>query len=175
MDAPLPPTPTPTPPADNPGGTGAQTSGPKDIAEYIPRTKFEGVVDALKGLAEIKPRSMGGEAIATLMAGIVTTLQDEANAARDGLNKKAEQVDKIRDELSAASALNGVLAEKIASFGKAQTLTQVMLTSASILIGVSVDAFKSGTHSLAIVTGLTALGLLVSGWMVPRTKGSPNV
>ena len=169
------PPPPPTPPANNPGGTGAQTSGPNDVGEYIPREHFDGVVDAFKGLAEIRPRLMGGEATAILSGGIVTTLHDELKAARGSLRQKEEQADKVRDELSAVKATNAVLVGKLASLGREQTLTQVMMTVASILIGVSVDAFKSNTQSLAIVTGLTAVFLLVIGWLVPRMKGSQDV
>nr|WP_143592129.1 hypothetical protein [Stenotrophomonas maltophilia] len=165
----------PAPPAANPGGTGAQTVGSTELASFISRDSYDGIGGALRGLAAGKPRAIGGDAIAVLVSSAVTALETDLHTARESVQAKDAKIDVLREELSTLKSKNSTLAEKVDSLEKMNAMTQVGMTIASILVGVSVDAFKSSTKPLAIVTGLLAIVLLVSGWVIPRIKGKKNV
>lgn len=164
-----------TPPPANPGGSGDQTVGPSDAAEFIARDMYKGIGNTLQGLAECKPRSIGGNAFAALISSAVTNLEAELRHARESNQRKSDQIDQLKDELSAERSRSSSLAQLARSTDQVNAYSQVCMTIASILVGVCVDAFKSDGQKLALLTGVLAVVLLVSGWVIPRVRSKDNV
>lgn len=154
------------PDPDNPGGSGNQIAGPKVVAN-LDAEPLAGLMDAVNGIVESRPRGLGGDVAALMIQGMVASYQSELRSARSDARRWQESNEQLAGQLAQAKETNATLAAELSGMKKQRAFSSLGLTLATVLAGLAVDAYKSGADRFAIGSGVIALVLIVGCWVIP--------
>lgn len=151
---------------DNPGGTGDQTAGPVVVAR-ADAEPLAGLMDAVNGIVESRPRGLGGDVAAVMVQGMLASYQTELKSARINANRLQDANDQLAKELASTKETIATLTSELGAMRKQRAFSSLGLTLATVLAGLAVDAYKSGADRFAIGGGIIALALIVGCWAIP--------
>lgn len=154
------------PDPDNAGGSGKQIAGPMVVAN-LEAEPLAGLMDAVNGIVESKPRGLGGDVAAAMIQGMVASYQSELRSARSNAKRLQDSNEQLAEQLSAAKEANATLTSELSGAKKQRAFSSLGLTLATVLAGLAVDAYKSGADRFAIGGGVIALVLIVGCWVIP--------
>lgn len=157
----------PTP--HNPGG--GQTAGP-EIITSVEAEPLAGLLNAVNGIVESRPKALGGEVPAQFVQGALISFQDQLRAAKQSTTRAQTANEKLSTDLSAVREDNARLRSELLGMKRSHAFSSLGMTGATILVGVAVDGYKSGSEKLAIVCLAIAVALIIGGWLIPNLKGS---
>ncbi|MFK3845347.1 hypothetical protein [Stenotrophomonas sp. NPDC078853] len=156
------------PEPENPGSTGKQIAGPQDLGELLPNLPMAGVVNAIEGIVENRPRSLGSETAALLVVGTVNSLQADLQWTRKSLERCQKRNTDITEELAQLRVVNAKLETGATSSRESQTYSKLCMTAATLLAGLAVDNYKSGSDRTGLILTLLTVILVGGGWVIPR-------
>ncbi|WP_117310253.1 hypothetical protein [Stenotrophomonas sp. G4] len=156
----------PTP--QSPGG--GQTAGPEVLAS-IEAEPLAGLLNAVNGIVDSKPKAFGGEVPAQLVQGMLISFQDQLRAAKQAATRAQAANERLLEDLSSAREENARLRTEVHGMKSNHAFSSLVMTGATILVGVAVDGYKSGSERLAFICMAVAAVLIVGGWMIPNRKG----
>jgi hypothetical protein len=126
-----------------------------------------GLMDAVNGIVESRPRGLGGDVAAVMVQGMLSSYQSELRTARNTANRLQDANDQLAKQLATAKETNATLNSELSGMRKQRAFSSLGLTLATVLAGLAVDAYKSGADRFAIGGGIIALALIVGCWAIP--------
>ncbi len=151
-------------------GDGTQEKGSvEDVKSEAP---LEGIfIDAVRGLAESDPRSLGRDAAPKFMTSIVQHLTGESESLRRKLAAKDQQLDVFRTDLEACRVNNARLSEQLLSAKANARVGQWTGLVGGPILGLAGDMYKANMNS-AILLGCFGICVLILPIVVSfrRTK-----
>ncbi|WP_159095340.1 MULTISPECIES: hypothetical protein [unclassified Stenotrophomonas maltophilia group] len=130
-----------------------------------------GLLNAVNGIVESRPRALGGDVSAQFVQGALISFQDQLRAAKQSGARAQTANDKLSGELSEVREDNARLRSELRGMKSNHALSSLGMTGATILVGVAVDGYKNGSEKLAIVCVVIAAALIIGGWLIPNLKG----
>ena len=148
------------------GSAGTQASTAADAAIPTVFAPFEGlpISRRVEGLAASKPRSMGGEVAASLIAGSFAQLSQELTDARGELKTTRSTINELKDALSECRERAVVLAERVRSYARDRHRRNVYIMVGTAIVGLGADFLRSDLDKQGLICGLLGLLLLAIGW-----------
>jgi hypothetical protein len=156
------------PEPDSPGG--GQTAGPEIIAD-LTDAPLGALTSAWSGIAESKPRGLGGDVTAQLVQGTVLSFQSELRAARAAVNKAQAANENLAAELASSREDNARVTSELSGMKKQHAFSSLCMTAATLLAGAAVEAYKPGFEKVAFICGGLAAVLTIGGWLIPNVTG----
>jgi len=161
----------PTP--DETGVSGTQVAGAAEPLSVDPNPPIHGlpITQTMEALAINRPRSLGGEVAAGLIAGSFTQLSHDLEITRTDLRARDEQLRATHLELGEARIKIATLRERVGSMNRMQHLKQLSVFCGTALLGVAVDLYKSNLQNLSYLLGVIGFVLLLAAWFTKRVGG----
>lgn len=155
------------------GVSGTQLPGPAagEIIDATPPTHGLPITQVVEGLAASKPRSLGGEASAALIAGAMTHLSHDLRTAQRALLDKDERIQQLQGELSASQVRAARLQERLGALATVQRLKQFSIFAGTGILGVAASLYTSNAEKTSYVLALIGCGLLAFGWFTGKPGG----
>jgi len=125
----------------------------------------------MEALATNRPRSLGGEVAASLIAGSFTQLSHDLEVTRADLRTRDDQLRTVHVELGEARVKIAALRERVGSINRMQHLKQLSIFSGTALLGVAVDLYKNNLEKLSYLLGIIGVILLLTAWLTQRVGG----
>ena len=148
------------------GSTGAQQPASKEITPAHPESPFSPgpMSEVVNGLASSRPRSMGGEVAANLLAGSFAQLSNELAETKADLRATHETLDATRTNLSECETREAVLQERVSTAIGGRHLRNVALVGGTALLGIGLELGRSKAETLSLLVGGIGLLLILMGW-----------
>lgn len=148
------------------GSAGTQNAAATDSAAPSALAPFEGlpISRRVEGLAASRPRSMGGEVAAGLIAGSFTQLSQELTDARDDLKTTRSHIRELNDALLECRERAAVLAERVKSFARDRHLRNLCIVVGTALVGLGLDLLRSTLKMPGWICISSGAVLLIFGW-----------
>ncbi|WP_313418222.1 hypothetical protein [Stenotrophomonas sp.] len=156
------------PEPDNPGG--GQTVGPEIVVDLADEP-LGALTNALSGIAESRPRGLGGDVTAQLVQGTVLSFQSELRAARAAVSKAQAASETLATDLASSREENARITSELGGLKKQHAFSSLCMTAATLLAGTAVEAYKPGYEKVAFVCGGLAAVLTIGGWLIPNLTG----
>ncbi len=164
---------TDIPEAEETGSTGEQEHSTGELVPALSQPPFQEilpVVEAVRGLASKSPRSMGSEAGAKMIFGVLAQSANDVTEAKSELRAMRRSLDTVRDELSACQTREAVLQERVLAATRGRHLRNFVIFSGTSLLGIATQISE-----LPILSGLAAafgLVLIIMGWVWRNSESS---
>jgi hypothetical protein len=153
----------PTPPQSGSAGTQQPADASQTPPEpYSPLAGLP-LAQRFEGLAATRPRNLGGEVAATLIAGSFTQLSEDLRVHREQAIDARAKVAELQDNLGTCRTRAAVLEERLSAVEKTQTVRHVSIFAGTALVAVAIDLYKAQLTPSAVVVGLLGVALLVFG------------
>jgi len=148
------------------GSAGTQAPSTSEVLPAVSESPLEGLplARAVEGLAATRPRSIGGKATSTLLAGSFAHLSQELQATKSDLHQTRNELNSAREELSTCKMRAAVLAERIRAHARGRHLKNVSITVGTALIGLAIPLFRNDLGKFALVVGCLGVLLISLGW-----------
>lgn len=155
------------------GSAGTQESTPlrTESAELV--NPFEGlpILRAVQGLAATRPRGMGGEVAAELIAASFAQISHELSDAKSELRETQTKLHEAQSSLSECRERSAVLTERVASLAGDKHLRNLCIAVGTALIGIGVDLIKGNLDEIGWGLVIVGVVLLLFGW-ISSPKGA---
>jgi hypothetical protein len=154
------------------GSAGNQQPEVSDLTPIEPYAPLMGLplAQRVEGLAATKPRNLGGEVAATLIAGSFTQMSTDLQLQREQASSATEHANRLQQEFATSSARVAVLEERLAAYERTQTIKHIAIFAGTALLAVAIDLFKAELKALGSIVALLGAALLVFGW-ITRQRG----
>lgn len=153
------------------GSAGTQQPGTITALVAEPSRPLEGlpIAQRLEGLAAARPRSMGGEIAASLVAGSFTQLSNDLNETRRDLQGTQQELRSSQDALAECQVKAAVLDEKVKANSRERHLRNLSIAIGTALIGFAIELTRHNLDAVGYVLGGVGVLLLLFGWFsVPK-------
>lgn len=141
-------------------------------AETLPAFSPQTLHDAIGGIAAHRPRSMGTEAAATMVAASffqanadLAAARREVAAHRQELRDKAEECSVLRVDLA-------VSRERLGASAREKTLRNVCIVAGTAVTGFGLDLVRSSSYVFGASLIVIGASLLLFGWVGVKGGGS---
>jgi len=154
------------------GSTGTQRSGSTDMIPSVNMGTFDSlpITRAVEGLAATRSRGMGGEVVAGLLAGSFGQISHELAETKADLRVARAEITSTRDALSREQITNASLRQCVLSNESNRLIHNIAIFVGTILLGSSIEFYKSSYHVWAFVSGLLGVVLVLVGWLNPKKE-----
>lgn len=155
------------------GVAGTQVAGVASNlpSEVMPPLHGVPMSDVIEGLAATRPRSLGAEAPAALIAAAVSDLSRDLRIAQRVAQEKDDEVRQVSRELSTARERLATLNERLGATHGTQKMKQFCIFVGTVMLSVGIDLYKSNLANLSYLVGILGAGLLFFGWRAPEVGG----
>jgi len=153
------------------GSAGIQQPGTVTALVAEPSHPLEGlpISQRLEGLAAARPRSMGGEIAATLVAGSFTQLSNELIETRRDLQDTRRELQSSHNTLAECREKSAVLTEKVNANSRDRHLRNLCIAVGTALIGFGIELARNKLEAVGYLLGGVGCLLLIFSWFfVPK-------
>lgn len=152
----------------NPADTGAsgtqEASSESSSIEVIPPPFSNQTIDTIMGLAASRPKSFGGEAMASMVSAICYQTSADLQSARKELKRSEE-------ELTDSKVRIAVLEERIAGFIREDLPKKATITLGTLMASLGFSNV-SNIGLVGVAFGFIGLLLVIIGWFNGRKGDS---
>jgi hypothetical protein len=151
------------------GASGTQQSADAAATALEPFSPLSGLplAQRVEGLAATRPRNLGGEVAATLIAGSFSQMADDLRLQRDRCSASEAKAAQLTTDLADARIQSAVLEERLSAVKRTQSVKQISIFAGTALAAIAIDLYKSQLSTLAVVVVALGLCLLAFGWFTP--------
>jgi hypothetical protein len=155
------------------GSTGTQQPEVSALTPIEPYSPLAGLplAQRVEGLAAAKPRNLGGEVAASLIAGTFSQMSADLQLQREQASNANDRANRLQQELGSSTTRIAVLEERLAAYERTQTVKHVAIFAGTALLAVAVDLIKADMKIVGSIVALLGAGLLLFGW-VTKQRGS---
>lgn len=162
---------TPEPPET--GSAGIQQPGTAQIAATSQISPFEGlpINQSIEGLVAVRPRNMGGEVVAGLMAGISKQIAYDLQESRNELKETRQQLEIKRQQYEDARVEAAGLQAQLGAAEGARHLGNISIALGATILGVGIELYRDRFEKAAVIVGFAGLVIIILGWILPTYGG----
>lgn len=149
------------------GSAGTQESASMTLVAPEPPRPLDGlpISQRVEGLAASRPRSMGGEVAAGLIAGSFTQLSHELSEARQQLKETQRDLHASQDALAGCRERSAVLDERVRASTRDRHLRNLCIAIGTALIGIAIEFVRNKLETTGYILGFLGALLLLFGWL----------
>jgi hypothetical protein len=156
-----------TPPDATTTADGTQAPGtgePPELGTAAPFQRLIAASDVVLGIAETNPRSMGGDAMARVVAAMLVQMERTLEEMKREIKSKDDEIRRLQGELSAATSKTDLMSERLGEQSTQQYVRGVLGVFGTWLFGLGMDQLKSSPGTVAYV--LTGGGFLLGAYAI---------
>lgn len=155
------------------GSAGTQQPSPPGTLPSLGQRPLEGLPLArtIEGLAASRSRSLGGEVVASLIAGYSTQMASDLHETRTTLQSLRTEYALLNEKLTQCREDKAVLSERLYSEARNKHLRHISITGGTALVGIAIEFMRNNLNTFAMITGGIGLIFLFFGWFSsPKEK-----
>lgn len=147
------------------GSSGSQQPEPTEVTPIEPYSPLSGLplAQRVEGLAAAKPRNLGGEVAASLLAGSFSQMSADLQLHREQASLANDRANRLQQDLGASNTRVAVLEERLSAFERTQTVKHISIFAGTALLAVAIDLFKADLKVLGGIVAVLGVGLLGFG------------
>lgn len=157
---------TEIPELEDSGSAGTQKTGATEVVPVEQESPLQGlpIVDAFRGLAATRSKSLGGEVGAQLMVGLITQLSKELEDIKKELKDTREELGETREAHANTRIREAVLQARVNAHSKERFRGNLNIFSGTALVSVGIELYRNNINTLAFVVGGLGALLVILGW-----------
>jgi hypothetical protein len=161
----------PKPPSSGSSGTQKpESDGDQALEPYAPLSGLS-LVQRFEGLAATKPRNLGGEVAANLIAGTFIQVTADLQLHRSQAAEAQARATQLQQEVGVANTRIAVLEERLAAHERTQATKSIAIFSGTVLLAVSIDLLKAEFVIPGIIIAALGTTLVLFGW-ITKLRGA---
>jgi hypothetical protein len=161
----------PTPSESGVTGTQQLGSASTALVDATPPTHGLAMSQAIEGLAVTRPRGLGGDVPAALVAGAVSHLSHDLRSAKRAIIEKDQLAETLHTDLTSAKVAVARLEERLGALATVQRLKQFSIFAGTAILGVAATLYPTNAEKTSYVLGAIGAGLLILGWFTGKPGG----
>lgn len=152
------------------GSAGTQQAGTRALVTIAEESPLSGlpITQRVEGLAATRPRSMGGEVAASLLAGSFSQLSLDLQTTRDELKDTRGELKQTLNHLSDAKTRAAVFEERASAAERGRHVKNLSNTGGTVLIGIGIELYRNSLNNLGIIAGGLGFLFVFLGWFTPK-------